>query len=48
MEDSYNRIVRSAEELSATRDYIQRNPINARLWPDEFSLVMNEALYVEP
>ena len=48
MEDSYNRIVRSAEELLATRDYIQRNPINAQLRSDEFLLVMNEALYVEP
>ena len=48
MEDSYNRIVRTAGELSATRDYIRRNPVNARLRPDEFSVVMNEVLYVEP
>jgi len=48
MEDSYNRIVRDAEELWAKRRYIEQNPTIARLRPDEFTLVMNEALYVEP
>ena len=35
--ESYDRIVRDAEELSAFRQYIARNPHAAKLRPGEFS-----------
>jgi REP element-mobilizing transposase RayT len=48
MGDSYNRIVRDGEELLAFRDYIRQNPIKAKLREDEFTLVMNDVLTLEP
>jgi REP element-mobilizing transposase RayT len=48
MEDSYNRIVRDAEELFAFRRYIAANPMKAKLTNDEFTLALNDVLYVEP
>lgn len=48
MEDSYNRIVRDAEELFGFRRYIAANPVKAKLVEHEFTLVMNDVLYVEP
>jgi REP element-mobilizing transposase RayT len=47
MEDTYNRIVRDGEELLAFRAYIQNNPAKAGLQDDEFTLVMNDVLYIE-
>ena len=47
MEDSYNRIVRDAEELIALRAYIAGNPAKANLREGEFTLVMNEVLEIE-
>lgn len=47
MEDSYNRIVRDSEELIAFRKYIEANPVKASLRPEEFTLAMQNILYVE-
>lgn len=44
MDDAYNRIVRDAEELWAFREYIDQNPVKAKLRPDEFTLAMRSAL----
>ena len=44
MEDSYNRVVRDAEELSAFRTYIARNPVEAKLSAGEFTLIENHVL----
>jgi REP element-mobilizing transposase RayT len=44
MEDSYNRIVRDAEELHAFRAYIARNPVEAKLRAGEFTLIENRVL----
>lgn len=44
MEDSYNRIVRDYDELRAFRDYIRRNPIEAKLREGEFTLIENHLL----
>ncbi|MBX7209773.1 MAG: transposase [Verrucomicrobiaceae bacterium] len=45
MEDSYNRIVRDVDELIAFRRYIERNPAQANLRDEDFTLVMNDVLY---
>lgn len=47
MEDSYNRIVRDGKELWAYREYISQNPAKAKLRDDEFTLVMNDVLFIE-
>ena len=47
MEDSYNRIVRDAEELMALRAYIAANPSVANLREGEFTLVMNVVLEIQ-
>jgi REP element-mobilizing transposase RayT len=44
MEDSYNRIVRDYHELRAFRDYIRRNPVEAKLREGEFTLIENHVL----
>lgn len=44
MEDSYNRIVRDHDELRAFRDYIRRNPIEAKLREGEFTLIEKHLL----
>lgn len=44
IEDSYNRIVRDYEELQAFRDYIRRNPVEAKLRGGEFTLIENHVL----
>ena len=44
MEDSYNRIVRDYDELRAFRDYIPRNPVDAKLREGEFTLIENHVL----
>jgi hypothetical protein len=44
MEDSYNRIVRDYHELRAFRDYIRRNPVDAKLREGEFTLIENHVL----
>jgi REP element-mobilizing transposase RayT len=44
MEDSYNRIVRDHDELRSFRDYIQRNPMEAKLREDEYTLIENHVL----
>lgn len=44
MEDSYNRIVRDYHELRAFRDYIRRNPVEAKLRDGEFTLIENHVL----
>ncbi|MES2595339.1 MAG: transposase [Verrucomicrobiota bacterium] len=44
MEDSYNRIVRDYDELRAFREYIQRNPTEAKLREGEFTLIENHVL----
>ncbi|WP_395745096.1 transposase [Prosthecobacter sp.] len=44
MEDSYNRIVRDYDELSAFRDYIRGNPQKAGLLSGEFTLIENHVL----
>jgi REP element-mobilizing transposase RayT len=44
MEDSYNRIVRDYDELRAFREYIRRNPLEAKLSDDEFTLIENHVL----
>jgi REP element-mobilizing transposase RayT len=44
MEDSYNRIVRDYDELRAFRDYIRRNPVEAKLREGEFTLIENHVL----
>lgn len=46
MEDSYNRIVRDAEELQAFRRYIATNPEKANLASDEFTLALLNVLIV--
>ena len=38
MEESYDRVVRDAKELTAFRDYIVENPKEAGLAPHEYSL----------
>lgn len=47
MEDNYNRIVRDGRELRAFREYIRQNPLKAELREDEFTLVMNDVLFIE-
>jgi REP element-mobilizing transposase RayT len=44
MEDSYNRIVRDYDELRAFREYIRKNPVEAKLREDEFTLIENHVL----
>jgi putative transposase len=44
MEDSYNRIVRDYHELRAFRDYIRRNPVDAKLREGEFTMIENHVL----
>ncbi|HEY5895437.1 MAG TPA: hypothetical protein VIT91_19625 [Chthoniobacterales bacterium] len=44
MEDAYNRIVRDAAELWAFRQYIEANPVKAKLEPGEYTLAMREVL----
>jgi putative transposase len=44
MEDSYNRIVRDHDELRAFRDYIRRNPVEAKLRDGEFTLIEKHVL----
>jgi hypothetical protein len=44
MEDSYNRIVRDYDELRAFREYIRRNPMEAKLREGEFTLIENHVL----
>lgn len=44
MEDSYNRIVRDYDELRAFREYVRRNPVEAKLRGDEFTLIENHML----
>lgn len=44
MEDSYNRIVRDFQELRAFRDYIRRNPVEAKLREGEFTLIEKHVL----
>lgn len=44
MEDSYNRIVRDDDELKAFRDYIHKNPAQAKLCEGEFTLIENHVL----
>ncbi len=44
MEDSYNRIVRDFHELRAFRDYIRRNPVEAKLSEDAFTLIEKHVL----
>lgn len=44
MEDSYNRIVRDFDELRAFRDYIRRNPEEAKLREGEFTLIEKHML----
>lgn len=44
MEGSYNRIVRDYDELRAFREYIRRNPVEAKLRGDEFTLIENHML----
>jgi REP element-mobilizing transposase RayT len=46
MEDAYNRIVRDAEELWAFREYIERNPVKAKLRTNEYTLAMRDVLAV--
>jgi REP element-mobilizing transposase RayT len=48
MDDSYNRIVRDADELYAFRRYIAANPVKAKLAPHEFTLALNDVIYVQP
>jgi REP element-mobilizing transposase RayT len=47
MADAYNRIVRTAAALRAYRRYIAENPTKAKLQPHEYTLVMNDVLYIE-
>ena len=44
MDESYDHIVRDANELAAFRHYIAANPAKARLKPDEYSLDLREVL----
>lgn len=44
MEDSYNRLIRDRDELSAFRTYIRRNPTEAKLRDHEFTLIENHVL----
>lgn len=44
MEDSYNRIVRDYDELRAFREYIRRNPEEAKLREGEFTLIEKHVL----
>ena len=44
MEDSYNRIVRDHDELRAFRDYIRKNPTEAKLREGDFTLIENHVL----
>lgn len=46
MEESYDRIVRNAEELGAFRKYISENPAKAGLREGEFSFELRNRLYV--
>jgi hypothetical protein len=44
MDESYDHIVRDAEELTAFRNYIAGNPAKAGLNPDEYSLQLRNVL----
>jgi REP element-mobilizing transposase RayT len=44
MDESYDHIVRDANELIVFRNYISANPKKARLKPDEYSLQIRNAL----
>lgn len=46
MDESYDRIVRNAEELAAFRKYIKENPAKAKLNEGEFTLETRSKLYV--
>lgn len=46
MADCYNRIVRDGRELRSFRNYIEQNPVKAKLGSDEFTLSMSEVLYI--
>lgn len=48
MDESYDRIVRDAEELGAFREYIARNPVSAGLKPHEFALEIFNRLETKP
>jgi carbamoylphosphate synthase large subunit/REP element-mobilizing transposase RayT len=47
MEESFYRIVRSADELTRYRNYILRNPENAGLRPGEFIVSTEEKLQID-
>jgi len=44
MDESYDHIVRGAEELAVFRNYISRNPVKAGLRSDEYSLQLRNVL----
>jgi Transposase IS200 like len=44
MDESYDHIVRDAQELSAFRNYIAQNPDKAGLQPEEYSLHLRKVL----
>jgi hypothetical protein len=46
MDESYDHIVRDANELIAFRNYVSANPKKARLKPDEYSLQIRNALAI--
>jgi len=46
MDESYDHIVRDANELIVFRNYISANPKKARLKPDEYSLQIRNALAI--
>lgn len=46
MEESYDRIVRDADELASFRNYIAENPAKAKLRDGEFHLEVRNKLYV--
>ncbi len=46
MDESYDRIVRNAEELAAFRRYVGDNPVKARLREGGFQMELRNKLYV--
>ena len=44
MDESYDHIIRDAEELAAFRNYIAGNPAKAGLKPDQYSLQLRNVL----
>ena len=44
MDESYDHIIRDAEELAAFRNYIAGNPAKAGLKPDQYSLQIRNVL----